>query len=92
MEFEKFNNQINHKEIYMFHPKYHSILFAFFMAFFMSFLMSAVITFFNMGIPPHFLHMWMKAWLMAFVVAFPIVIFVAPAVRKVVGLLVRVET
>ncbi|WP_321324165.1 DUF2798 domain-containing protein [Thiomicrorhabdus sp.] len=57
----------------------------------MSFLMSAIITFFNVGIPHNFFHMWMKAWFMAFIVAFPIVTFVAPSVRKLVMILIRTE-
>ena len=73
----------------MFHPKFQTILFAFFMAFFMSFLMSAIISFFNVGLPDDFFMIWMKAWFMAFIVAFPIVIFVAPAVRKLVGRLIK---
>lgn len=75
----------------MFNPKYQPILFAFFMAFFMSFLMSAIISYFNVGLPDDFFMIWMKAWFMAFIVAFPIVIFVAPAVRKLVASLIKVD-
>ena len=76
----------------MFPQKFQPVLTAFFMALFMSFLMSAVISFFNIGLPENFIAIWMKAWFMAFIVAFPIVMFVAPTVRKVVSLLIKVES
>nr|WP_269473370.1 DUF2798 domain-containing protein [Hydrogenovibrio marinus] len=59
------------------------------MALFMSFLMSGVISYMNVGLPENFLKVWFHAWWTAFVIAFPIVLFVAPMVRRIVNKLVR---
>ena len=73
----------------MIHPKYQSVVFAFFMALLMSCLMSLVITVYNMGLVPDILWIWLNAWAFAFVVAFPAVLLVAPLVRKIVARLVH---
>lgn len=73
----------------MIHPKYQSVVFAFFMALLMSCLMSLVITVHNIGLVPNILWIWLDAWAFAFLVAFPAVMLVAPVVRKLVAKLVR---
>ncbi|MBU1437236.1 MAG: DUF2798 domain-containing protein [Gammaproteobacteria bacterium] len=73
----------------MIHPKYQSVVFAFFMALLMSCLMSLVITVHNIGLVPNILYIWLDAWAFAFVVAFPAVMLVAPVVRKLVVKLIR---
>lgn len=73
----------------LFNPKYQPLVFAFFMALIMSFLMSGVISVINLGVPDNFLTIWFHAWWSAFVIAFPIVLFVAPMVRKITAKLIR---
>ena len=75
----------------MIHPKYQSVVFAFFMALLMSCLMSLVITVHNIGLVPDLFWIWLNAWAFAFVVAFPAVMLVAPVVRKLVAKLVRLQ-
>jgi hypothetical protein len=76
-------------ETNMIHPKYQSVVFAFFMALLMSCLMSLVITVHNIGLVPDILWIWLDAWAFAFLVAFPAVMLVAPLVRKIVVKLIR---
>jgi hypothetical protein len=75
----------------MIHPKYQSVVFAFFMALLMSCLMSLVITIHNIGLVPDLFSIWLHAWAFAFMVAFPAVMLVAPLVRKLVTKLVRAQ-
>jgi hypothetical protein len=75
----------------MIHPKYQSVVFAFFMALLMSCLMSLVITVHNIGLVPDLFSIWLQAWAFAFMVAFPAVMLVAPLVRKLVATLVRTQ-
>lgn len=73
----------------MIDKKYQNTVFAFLMALFMSCIMSLVICIFNVGLVDNIIHIWLKAWVFAFVVAFPTVSFVAPVVRKLVGMIVK---
>ena len=57
------------------------------MALFMSFLMSGAITAINVGIPSGFFGIWMHAWGYAFSIALPVILIVAPIVRRLTGLL-----
>jgi uncharacterized membrane protein YjjB (DUF3815 family) len=50
--------------------------------------MSLVISIFNVGLVGNIISIWLKAWAFAFAVAFPTISLVAPAVRKIVGILV----
>ncbi len=71
--------------------KYETIVFAFVMSSLMSFIMSGVITIINIGIPPNFIQLWLKAYGSAFMIAFPTVLFVVPVVRKIVAKLITPE-
>ncbi len=62
--------------------KYYNVTFSFLMAFIMSALMSFVVTSYNLGFSDDLLIRWLKAWRFAFIVAFPILLVVAPVVRK----------
>lgn len=69
----------------MLHPRFRTVVFAFFMALFMS----LVISIFNVGLIDNIATIWLKAWAFAFCVAFPTVIFVAPVVHKLTNKLIR---
>ena len=73
----------------MLHPRFRTVVFAFFMALFMSGFMSLVISIFNVGLIDNITTIWFKAWAFAFCVAFPTVIFVAPVVHKLTNRLIR---
>lgn len=62
--------------------KYYNITFSLFMAFIMTALMSFVVTSYNLGFGDDFLVRWLKSWRIAFILAFPILLVVAPVVRK----------
>ncbi len=55
----------------MLHPRFRTVVFAFFMALFMSGFMSLVISIFNVGLIDNIATIWLKAWAFAFCVAFP---------------------
>lgn len=74
----------------MLHPRFRTVVFAFFMALFMSGFMSLVISIFNVGLIDNITIIWLKAWAFAFCVAFPTVIVVAPLVHKLTNKLIRV--
>ncbi|KZY45375.1 DUF2798 domain-containing protein [Pseudoalteromonas sp. S4488] len=73
----------------MLHPRFRTVVFAFFMALFMSGFMSLVISIFNVGLIDNIATIWLQAWAFAFCVAFPTVIFVAPVVHKLTNKLIR---
>ncbi len=61
------------------------IAFGFLLATFMTFVISGISNIVALGISdPAFLGKWMKSWAATWTVAFPTVLFVAPAVRRIV--------
>jgi Protein of unknown function (DUF2798) len=59
------------------------------LSFIMSFVVSGIATLRGVGLAPDFLNVWMHAWLASWMVAFPVVLFVLPAVRRIVGMFVE---
>lgn len=51
----------------------------------MSFVVSGIATLRVTGPVPEFPNLWIGAWLTAWVFAFPVVLFVAPVARRIVG-------
>jgi len=62
--------------------QYSNLIFSFLMSFIMAFCMSGVLTAINLGISPEFIWQWMNAFSKAVVIAFPLVLFLAPIVRR----------
>jgi len=58
------------------------IVFAFFLTIMMVFIVTGVGTAMNVGFPPNFFALWMKAWGAGWAVAFPAAIVVAPLARR----------
>ena len=67
------------------------IAFGFVLSGLMSLLVSGIATFRNAGLADGFLSLWMGAWLPSWLIAFPVVLFVAPVARRIVGGLVRAD-
>ena len=61
--------------------RFFPVVFAFFLTLIMVFIVTGVGTAVNVGFPPNFFLLWMKAWGAAWLVAFPSAIFVAPLAR-----------
>ena len=73
----------------MIDKKYDKYIFALIMGTIMSFIMSFVITFINLGLIDGFFFRWMEAFFKAVICAIPIIVFVAPYVRRVVNIIVK---
>lgn len=71
--------------------RYAHIAFGFTLSCIMSFLISGIATYRAIGLTPDFMSQWIAAWLPSWAVAFPIVLFVAPLARRIVGMLVAKE-
>lgn len=61
------------------------ILFGLLLSGMMSFVVSGLTTFRSIGLVDGFLYTWITAWLGSWAVAFPVVLFVAPLVRRIVA-------
>lgn len=57
----------------------------------MSFVVSGIATLRVTGLAPGFTGLWFGAWLTAWVFAYPVVLFVAPVARRIVGRMVDAE-
>lgn len=55
----------------------------------MAFLMTAVITFLNLGAPPNFIALWMRAFLIAWPLAYCAALIAAPIARRGTGWILR---
>lgn len=55
----------------------------------MSFIVSGIATVKAVGLSDRFIPLWMSAWGLSWIVAFPTLLVVLPAVRKLVGFIVR---
>ncbi|KPK03937.1 MAG: hypothetical protein AMJ64_14705 [Betaproteobacteria bacterium SG8_39] len=62
--------------------KFFPVVFAFFLTIIMVFVVTGVGTAVNIGFPPNFFALWMKAWGIAWLAAFPTAVFVAPLARR----------
>lgn len=69
--------------------KFAPTLFAFLLSGTMSLLVSGIATVRNAGTLDGVAGSWMAAWLPSWLIAFPVVLVVAPAVRRVVNALVK---
>jgi len=65
------------------------ILFSLLTSGFMSLLVSGVATWRALGVPADFVTLWLKAWGAAWPIAFAALLFVAPAVRRIVAAIVE---
>jgi hypothetical protein len=63
--------------------KYEHIAFGLMLSGLMSFLVSGFATLISLGFSPEFALSWLKAWLPSWMLAFPVVLVVAPFVRRV---------
>lgn len=65
------------------------LVFAFLVSGMMTFFVSGISTFMALGLAPGMAGAWMAAWLLTWALAFPILLFVAPLVRRLLPLIVR---
>ena len=63
--------------------RYEQIAFGFLLSGMMSFIVSGLSTFLTLGFVSHFPRVWLTAWLPSWMVAFPVVLVVAPFVRRI---------
>lgn len=71
--------------------RYAPILFGLLLSGIMSFMVSGIATYRAIGLTPDFMSQWTAGWLPSWAIAFPIVLFVAPLARRIVGMLVAKE-
>ncbi len=64
-----------------FAPVLNAILMALILPFFMTFVVSVV----NLGLSERFVATWMRTWFIASVAAFPLILVLAPLIRRLVG-------
>lgn len=70
--------------------RFENMVFGLLLAGMMTFFVSAISTIMGLGISnPAFFSSWMRSWMTSWVFAFPIVLFVAPLVRRIVHGLVK---
>jgi hypothetical protein len=70
--------------------KYEHIAFGFMLSGMMSFLVSGFATLISLGLTPEFPLSWLRAWPPSWALAFPVVLVVAPFVRRLLsGIVVR---
>lgn len=73
------------------HPRYAPVLFGLLLSGFMSLIVSGIATVRAVGLVADVVTLWLEAWLTSWAVAFPVVLFVAPVVRRIVAAMVRKE-
>jgi len=61
--------------------KYAEIVLPLLLSFLMTCVVSLISTVRSVGMPPHFLTLWLGAWALSWVVAFPLLLVVLPIVR-----------
>ncbi len=64
--------------------RYEHVAFGLLLSGMMSFLVSGFSTLLAVGLSAHFPATWMRAWLPSWALAFPVVLFVAPLVRRII--------
>ncbi len=62
--------------------RFSPIVFGFLLSGFMSLIVAGIATLRTLGLHPEFAGHWANAWLPAWCIAFPVVLFVAPLVRR----------
>lgn len=70
--------------------RYNAIAIPLTLFFLMTFIVSGISTFNGVGFTDGVLEKWMQAWGLSWITAFPIMTFVLPVVRRMVGLVVEV--
>ncbi|MGB0959379.1 MAG: DUF2798 domain-containing protein [Halocynthiibacter sp.] len=73
----------------MFPAKLAPVLFGLIVSGLMTFIVSLISTLKAIGFVDGFGPTWMGAWILSWIVAFPVILFVAPLARKLVGKLVK---
>lgn len=68
---------------------YSPILFGLILSEIITLVVSGVSSYLALGLSPPFLFKWGAAWLLSWLVAFPVILFIAPLVRKLVAGLVK---
>lgn len=68
--------------------RFEPLVFGFVLSGLMSFVVSGIATLRITGLIPGFPALWFGAWLTAWVFAYPVVLFVAPAARRIVSRIV----
>jgi len=71
----------------MIHPRYAAYLFGFFLSCFMTFMVSGLSTLRALGLADHFMRIWLGNWLISWAISFPVVLIVAPLMRRMVATL-----
>lgn len=66
-------------------------LFGFILSGLMSLFVSAIAILRNAGLAEGFIALWASAWLLSWAFAFPIVLVVAPIIRRLVGAMVKTK-
>lgn len=74
------------------HPRFAPYLFGLLLSGFMSLIVSGIATVRAVGLVHHLPMIWLEAWLTSWLVAFPVVLVVAPTVRRLVSAMVRQDT
>lgn len=69
--------------------RYNAIAIPLALSFLMTFIVSGISTFSGVGFTAGVLEKWMQAWGLSWITAFPIMIFVLPVVRRLVGLVIE---
>lgn len=57
-------------------------IFPFFLSGLMSFLMTGFVTWLNLGLPPDFLWLWLRAWVKTWPLAYLAALIAAPSARR----------
>lgn len=71
-------------------PKAAPIVFGFLVSCLMSFIVTGIATLNALSLAhEHFMQTWLSSWLQSWAVAFPVILFVAPAARAMLGRLVK---
>ena len=65
------------------------VLFGLMLSALMSFIVSGIATVRSAGFVDGLFELWIGTWLPSWLVAFPVVLFVAPIARRIVGLIVK---
>ncbi|WP_226580832.1 DUF2798 domain-containing protein [Acuticoccus sediminis] len=73
------------------HPRFAPYLFGLLLSGFMSFIVSGIATVRAAGLVTNLPSIWLEGWLTSWVIAFPVVLLVAPMVRRLVAVMVRQE-
>lgn len=65
--------------------RYAEIVMPLLLSFLMTCVVSLISTLRSVGVPPHFLRLWLGAWALSWIVAFPLLLVVLPLARTLTG-------